>query len=200
MQFYLIYLNIFITSLVIVVGIYKLSALNLALRVLLSLLSISLICDVSLLVMNINDLHNLWLINIYALLEGAFLLLVYFFMLPISKIRKFIPLIAFFYISIGIVEWIFWIENDKLLSLTLIIEALLMLVFSLNAFYILLQKLEYHKIQQNPVFWFNVGILLYFAGALIVFIFSNYILKLPEIGLWMIHNVLHFFYFCSFDH
>jgi hypothetical protein len=148
--------------------------------------------------MNMYNIHNLWLMNIYALLEGTFLLLVYFFMLPTSKIRKFIPLIAFFYLSIGIVEWIFWIENDKLLSLTLIIEALLMLVFSLNAFYILLQKLEYHKIQHNPVFWFNVGILLYFAGALIVFIFSNYILKLPEIGLWMIHNVLHFFYFCSF--
>lgn len=148
--------------------------------------------------MNMNELHNLWLINIYALLEGSFLLLVYFFMLPTSKIRKFIPLIAFLYLSVGIVEWIFWIEDEKLLSLTLIIEAFLILLFSLNAFYILLQKLEYQKIQHNPVFWCNVGVLLYFAGGLFITAFSNYILKLPEIGLWIIHNVLHFFYFCSF--
>jgi len=57
-------------------------------------------------------------------------------------------------------------------------------------FYKTLSDLKIEKLEQNAAFWFVVGLLLYFSGALFIFTSNNF-LKNKESGmlLWFMHGI-----------
>lgn len=76
-------------------------------------------------------------------------------------------------------------------------ESISFSVLSLWAFYYVMKKVLFEKLTEEPFFWFNCGILLYFGANLTLFIFDNYMLKYrtsSHIALWAMHSVLNIFY------
>jgi hypothetical protein len=48
-------------------------------------------------------------------------------------------------------------------------------------------------LQRMPMFWFNSAFLIYYAGALVLFVFTSYIinvLKQDLVTYWIFHNCL----------
>ncbi len=55
------------------------------------------------------------------------------------------------------------------------LESFIFIFYSLFLFYFSLKNLLFENLLASPAFWINTGILFYFAGNLIIFIFSSYI-------------------------
>jgi hypothetical protein len=53
--------------------------------------------------------------------------------------------------------------------------ALIFTCYSLFLFYFILKNLVFDNLLQSPIFWINSAILLYFAGNLFLFAFSNFL-------------------------
>ena len=79
-------------------------------------------------------------------------------------------------------------------SYTRSVEAIICMLFALNYFARLAAGKTISKWSSNPDFYFNAGIFLYFSGAFMLFIFSNFIisnLSKPDFTvIWTIHAVL----------
>lgn len=79
-------------------------------------------------------------------------------------------------------------------SYTRSVEAIICMLFALNYFARLAAERTISKWSSNSDFYFNAGIFLYFSGAFMLFIFSNFIvsnLSKPDFTvIWTIHAVL----------
>lgn len=74
------------------------------------------------------------------------------------------------------------------------VESLLVLGLVLAYFYRVIRELVVVHLEREPLFWVSVGLLLYFAGNLFIFISSNYVLEHSvalSTRLWDIHSLLY---------
>lgn len=67
-----------------------------------------------------------------------------------------------------------------------------LIFLTLNYFYWLIIKLPAPFIHRVPMVWINIGILIYSAGNLFVFMLNNFFAESVTI-IWSIHNVLNIF-------
>jgi hypothetical protein len=73
------------------------------------------------------------------------------------------------------------------------LEAAFFICLSLICFGRMIRELNNDRPQHDPVFWINAGFLLYFSGALFLFILSNYILPMKRqtsLHIWAFHSFL----------
>jgi len=75
---------------------------------------------------------------------------------------------------------------DSIDNLAISVESIILTLYSLYLYYFVLKNLVFDKLLDAPVFWINSGILIYFMGNLMLFVFSNYLL----VGDPTIHNKL----------
>lgn len=71
-----------------------------------------------------------------------------------------------------------------------IVEALVLIGFSLAYFYKLAKEMKVLHLERHPFFWVNTAVLIYFSSNLFVFIYSNYLLLYSQqlgIRIWFIH-------------
>ncbi|RYU78045.1 hypothetical protein [Hymenobacter persicinus] len=80
------------------------------------------------------------------------------------------------------------------------IESITLLVLALLYLYKLSHGTAVRQLEREPMFWVSAGVLLYFAGDVLIFIFSNYLLqqysRAVNIQVWAVHAVL-FMILCS---
>lgn len=69
----------------------------------------------------------------------------------------------------------------------------LVIIFCLTYFYYLIQNLPAENLTSFPSFWIATGILVHTAGAIIIFIFTDYLVNVMKNNLiyyWSFHNLL----------
>jgi len=115
-----------------------------------------------------------------------------------SKITLLIKL--FVYVFFGIAAFDLYLNGfNSIDNISLTAECILLMIYSLFAFFHLLQNPVYDNILSAPLFWFNTAILTYFSGNLFLFVFSNYLenhFAKVSPALWGIHSLLNIvFYF-----
>lgn len=74
------------------------------------------------------------------------------------------------------------------------IEGVSIIIFSVNAFYLIMKKMLFDNLLDEPFFWINSAYLIYFSGTLFLFIFLNYIVKnqIENYGkLYIINSILN---------
>lgn len=111
-----------------------------------------------------------------------------------NKMQLYLSMSAAF-IVVCIINAIFFQSIYTYSSYTRSLEALICILFALNYFARLASDAGTQvKIIRQPDFYFNVGIFLYFSGAFMLFIFSNFVIKgLSKANfliIWDIHNSL----------
>ena len=140
--------------------------------------------------------HNTFPITrIYTIAEFTSLLFFYkfFFTQHFKNTFFYIILILFYILAIidaFIINSIY--SSDTLASST---EGIIMIILSVSAFYLIIKKMLYSNIMNEPFFWMNSAYLIYFSGTLFLFLFLNYLLK-NEINyytqLYFINSLLNF--------
>ncbi len=153
----------------------------------------SLLFDVVQKVMWIYKMNNLYVLNIYSITEFFILWKLYQ-----HNLNKFIGN-KIFYIVLGIF-YLFCILNMAFYqglfsdynSNTVTLESLIFIVFAQIYFYKILTELNVENLFTEPMFWINIGVLIYFSSDIFIFIFSNYLMKYSQSlnsQMWGIHAI-----------
>lgn len=156
------------------------------------------VVDIAASVMASMGIHNLWLLHLYTVLETVLLL---FFFLQIIHARKARKLIWFLLIAFPlacICNALFLQKPAVFNTYTRSIEAVL--IIAVSSYYWLNNSKENQTMvwTDNPLNWIISGLLLYFASALFLFLFSNYISLLRKAKpsdpvydiIWVSHGML----------
>jgi hypothetical protein len=119
--------------------------------------------------------NNVVVFNLYTAVE--FGLLSWLFVRPPNKARARFVIGGLNVLFAGFVLYRFAQAPHVLDDFALAFENLLLIVLALVFFYRLLKNLEIINLGRYPMFWFNTGILMFFAGTLFIYTFSNYMLS-----------------------
>lgn len=143
---------------------------------------------------------NLVVGNVYALVEFGLIACVY----------------KFEFQSLGNDRWLTWISTFALLffvinlfwgqglfhnnTLSKIIESILLIFFAIFCFYENFRQPKATRLKTSLMFWFNSGVLFYFSGSVVIFIFSNYILAYSQalgMQIWLMHSFFMLTFYSS---
>lgn len=121
---------------------------------------------------------------LYGLLES--LILFWFFHCVLDNGKKWLVYLGIIFSLFYIYDSI-WIEPNQFNTIGRSVESLIMIVLSLALFYQFFRKEDDIFLEKSPLFWINIGILIYFSGALFSFVMSSIILS-TKLS-WIFHNI-----------
>ncbi len=184
----------------VVIGISRHKLLDLPKRLILALMICSVAANVVQVVLGLYKINNLFMSHLYVLAE--FCLIAYIYKIILNK---FIPTQVFWVMFSGFIAFslfnAFYIQGwQGTNSYQRTIECVLLFFVVLLYFYKTLKELQVQQIEREPMFWFSGGLLLYFAGALFIFIFSNYLLRYSQdlgITFWIVHDFFLILFYIS---
>lgn len=134
--------------------------------------------------------NNLWLLHIYTPLE--FTCIVLFF----SRVLEgFWPPRVFWwtaatFLGLSAVNSTFLQDVNTFNTYARSLEGVLVIAFCLIWCYRTLLEMKIVHLEDDPVFWTNTGLLLYFSGNVLLFAFSNYIVHINRalnLYIWAFH-------------
>ena len=137
--------------------------------------------------------NNLWLIHVYTALEVILFCWFYKKILLAPENSKLFWLLPVVFVLLCIINAVKFQSIYTYSSYTRSVEAIICLVFALNYFARLATVDAGKKTFLMPEFYFNSGIFLYFSGAFMLFVFSNFIINSSShtyYVLWVIHAAL----------
>ena len=195
MSIYLIlsYCAVFMISVPLSISLIRYRHLHTEMKILAALLLVAAITELVANVLAEYRINNLPILHFYSVLEFGFLATIYY--------HYFHPLIhrAVYHWSI-IIFALFALFNALYIqritgfnTYPLILESIVMACLALLFFRRALKLQQALHIERTPMFWFSAGHLIYFAGNLSVFAFSNFILEISNQlheAVWGIHSVL----------
>ena len=137
--------------------------------------------------------NNVWIFNIYQILETT-IIIIFYSMLTQVKLKK--RLLYLFIILFTIVS-VYQISNigyARLNDLSFSIESIIVVLLTILNFHSILKKQVYTNILNAPIFWINSGFLIFYFGNLFLHIFSKY-LQVHAINaffeLWVFHSMFN---------
>jgi hypothetical protein len=147
----------------------------------------SVLHETTLALLAINKINNLWLGDIYTLLELSFWIL-FFSFLEGHKVRKIlIRLTILFWFLLWILIALLGKNLFEVNNITRTVEGLFILIIGFYTLY-KLDKKELSLFFISPHFWLISGALIYFSGTIIIFSLANIILNNHQ-EIWMLHSI-----------
>jgi hypothetical protein len=136
-------------------------------------------------------LNNLWLMYPFLIVEFLCLFFV-FHQLQVRKIPHYVLLIMLLFLGGIEVFEIFYVNGLwKFGAISRTAESALLVGVSLYAFIDILKNEKSIYLQNVPLFWLAVSVLLYSAGNLFVFSSYNILSYADRTNYWMVHAVLN---------
>jgi len=175
------------------VGITRFGKLSAPLRILCLLLGYSVLNTAITMWLAALEINNLFFFNIYTIVELALIGWVFHTMFGSKNMKITVSILVITVLVFALSNILFMQNVDILDNLTLGVESLLFTLLALLFFYKVFRESKVQQLERYPLFWLNSGMLLYFAGNLFVFIFSNYILMETQNVFhaeWGIHSIL----------
>lgn len=127
-------------------------------------------------IMRVKGINNFFIFHVYTIIE--FILIVFFYRNVYLGLIKQIWLIVLILIFLTTAYLDFRVNGlratDNISSST---SSIFLIILSLFSLYQLIKDTSTKNITEKPIFWISSGVLCYFAGNLLVFLFSNYILE-----------------------
>lgn len=177
---------------------FRYKNISIELLPILILLLVSIVVEIINFTFVINSKNNFLILRVYTVFE-VFLLLSFYFLF-FKNLRKIFIYIIVFSILL-IVEYVDYRINglSNFDNYSTSFESLLFSFLALWSFFYLIKHSIYKEPFNEPFFWMNTAILIYFGGNLILFVFNNYLLQHKSAGhlaIWGIHSFLNILYNC----
>jgi hypothetical protein len=135
-------------------------------------------------------LNNLPLIHVYTAIEGVMFCWFYKITLEAPKSNPLYRWLPVLFVLLCIINALFFQSIYSYSSYTRSLEAIFCILFALNYFARAITDNKGKELILLPAFYFNAGIFIYFSGAFMVFVFSNFIFNLSDSNyyiIWVIH-------------
>ena len=110
-----------------------------------------------------------------------------------GKFYKLFSGITVIYLIFGISNFLFF-QKTGIASYTKLFSSLIIIFYAIIYFYRLMVELPAVHLHHLPMFWFNSGFLLYYAGSVFLFAFMSYLVHVLNDDLLIygsFHNVLN---------
>ncbi len=137
--------------------------------------------------------NNLPLLHIFTAMEFYLLLKFYQHLFFAEKVPVLFRLLPLFFLITCIINAIYFQSIYTYNSYSRSLEALGIMLLAVNYYAKIAANTGAVNVTASPYFWLNSGIFLYFSGAFMLFIFSNFIVagsKLNFSIIWNIHAAL----------
>ena len=176
-------------------GIINYNKLSGAAKIVLFYLFIAALCSgISIYIAKYLHKNNMPVIHVFTVVELVMVVLFYKKSFALPAKNNFYNWVIIFFTILGIVNAIFFQSIYTFNSYTRSLEAIICILFSMNYFAILSADFSSKKSLRQPDFYFNAGFFLYFSGAFMLFVFSNFIISNLSLYnfsiIWTIHAAL----------
>ena len=103
------------------------------------------------------------------------------------------------FIGVGFASFLFtilnilFIQKQAINSYSYILLSTIIIVYAILYFFYLIRELPATHLQRLPMFWINSGYIIFHSGALLLYIFSSYLVNVLNNNLliyWTFHNIL----------
>ena len=140
----------------------------------------------------INKMSNVYVLNIYTILE--FLIIANIYRLEFRGFVKenLMKYIMGIFVAGSMIDMLFIQGYYQLNSYTKISECFLLVIFAIVYFYKVVTELVILDLKSEPMFWINAAVLMYFVSGSFLFTLSEYIQqysKSLDIWVWGIHAI-----------
>ena len=173
-------------------GLSKPRSLSTELKLLLILTGVSFTCDMAAIYHIELKISPNNAGNAYSLAEFILLVTIYYKAFDAPKLARPFLILSLFYVLFFISN-LFFLQQEKINSYSLVISSLVFIEFAVSFFYKLMKDLPTLEVYRLPMFWVNVAILVFFAGNLFLFTVSHYLVTTMKNDLmvyWTFHNFL----------
>jgi hypothetical protein len=175
-------------------GIYQYRVLTPAARFILLYLAVSGIINLSATVIaKTYHTNNLPLLHVLTVLELYILVLFYQQLLFSSRIPVMFRMLPLIFLAACVFNAVYVQDIYTYNSYARSLEALIIMLLAINYFAKIAASQQGSKVYPLPDFWFNTAVFLYFSGAFMLFIFSNFIVRVSRHNfniIWNIHASL----------
>lgn len=189
-----IYTSTALTFISFIIGCYYLKTIKNISFILFVLVSFAVLFDIIGFYSKSIAINNLIIFRFYTLIEFG---LIASFYIKFYKQYFTIKYYYIIYILITLICFIDYLLNGyKVMdSFSATSESFIFMFAALASFYFIMRNLITENIIQLPFFWFNSGILIYFSGNILLFIFSNTLQQEVYFILWaIIHSLMNIVY------
>jgi hypothetical protein len=196
--FYLTYISVFLILVPLLIGSFLKVFQQKGISFVFFLTLFSFFIEIFNLILAFTGNNNLFLQDIYTPVEFVLFALFYkSFFDTFSKSPLHYALIGAF-LCVAIFDSFFVNDIFTINNFSDSLEAIVFILYSLTAFFFIMKRLMFEDLLSTPFFWINIAILIYFAGNLFLFMFSNY-LQNNDRGqyqaLYTIHSVTNIIYY-----
>lgn len=133
------------------------------------------------------NINNLWLFHVFAIIEYGFWATVFSFWQKGNQLQILLRASILIFISIWLINLIFNIERfNDYNNVSRSIESNLLTadaVFTIYNSYLESNIVIY----KNYIFWFSIGVLVYFSGNFMIFLLGKFTINVLDVGI--IHSV-----------
>jgi hypothetical protein len=186
----------------ILTGLYRIRNLGKAQKVILSLVIVSLITEIISRLFWSWDKNTFPIFHIYALIEYCLLIWIFMIAFDVARIRKVLWLSILIIWGFGIINVLFFQPLKEPNTNVTTSASIIYITMSVTYFFWVLSKMKYKRIEQSALFWFNIGVLAYFSGSLLLFSFADWLAHnsiLDTINVWVVHIILNFIHYLCFN-
>lgn len=141
------------------------------------LLIISLGIEIITLILMKRNINTLGIFNCFTILEFVFLSFFYSNFTNSVKKTYFNKIVLLVFLLIALIDLFFINGFKRVNTLTVSIESITLIVYSLISFYLIMSRMLFDKLLDAPFFWINIAVLFYFSGSLFLFLFGNYLIS-----------------------
>ncbi len=183
-----------LSALVPLLGLIKFRRYSRELKLLLSLVIISFLCDIgSIFLKPVFNLNPNYAGSSYQLAEFIFLVSIYYQTLHYKGKPAFFIALGLVFLLLFLTNLLF-IQQEGINTYTKLYAAFVFILLSIGYFYQLMKDLPTLHLQRLPMFWINTAVLVYFSGNFFLFLMSDYLVTVLHEDLmiyWSFHNLLN---------
>lgn len=142
--------------------------------------------------MNEYHINNLWLLHYYTVFE--FSLIAWFFGIILEGFiqPKLILIVGIGFGIASMLNSIYLQPLNEFNTYARSLEGVLVILMALAWYFRTLSEMKVKRLQDEPLFWVNTALLLYFSGSVLLFAFSNFLLSLNRslnLYIWAFHGI-----------
>ncbi len=138
------------------------------------------------------QIKNLPLLHLYTVIEFSWITWFYHQAMPVYLPERRTKVIIVIFSVAAALNTLFLQPVTQFNTYIRTSESILVIIFSLLFFYKIISEMKIQRLEKEPLFWINVGFLIYFSGSTLLFIFSNYILPFKNtlnLYVWSLHAI-----------
>lgn len=141
------------------------------------LLFVSLTVEVVDVILAFRNINTMVVINIFTSIEFALIWCFYKSFTARVKNSNVNTIVLLIFLVIAVIDLFFINGFKRVNTLTVSIESITLIVYSLISFYLIMSRMLFDKLLDAPFFWINIAVLFYFSGSLFLFLFGNYLIS-----------------------